>query len=119
MSKTDLEKNGAAQAAMLAAAFGVLTLAAVNVGTEVSEVFKTRVHDVGKALVPGAEGIGPYSGKEAISLAVWLLSWWALHRFFRAKELPAATFMALFLILVALATTLVWPPVTHLFVPKG
>ena len=112
-SKTDLEKLGAAQAAILAAMSGILTLALVNLGTEVSEAFKATVHNVGKAWIPGAEGIGPYSGKETIALVVWLGSWFFLHRHLRTREWRQGWVMSLFLAGVALATTLFWPPVTH------
>ena len=112
-SKTNLEKMGAAQAAILAAALGLLTLSLVNLGTEVSEAFKTTVHNTGKLWMPGAQGIGPYSGKETISLAVWLGSWFFLYRILRAKEWNPQTVLILFLAGIAAATTLLWPPVTH------
>ena len=61
-SKINLEKNGAAQAAILSLMIGILTLALVNLGTEISEALKNAVHTIGKLWIPGAEGIGPYSG---------------------------------------------------------
>lgn len=112
-TKTNLEKQGVAQAAILGALLGVLTLALVNLGTEMSEAFKTTVHNIGKFSIPGAEGIGPYSGKETISLAVWLVSWFFLHRILRTKEWDQTVVLTVFLIGIALATTLLWPPVTH------
>lgn len=109
--KTNLEKNGAAQAAALSAMLGILTLALVNLGTEMSEAFKTKVHNIGKFWIPGAEGIGPYSGKETLALAAWLVSWYFLHRWLRAKELDPQWALAIFLIGMGCATTLLWPPV--------
>jgi hypothetical protein len=44
-----------------------VALAVVNVFTAASKPFNTWVHGVGKLWMPGAEGIGPYSGKETIS----------------------------------------------------
>jgi hypothetical protein len=64
--------SGAAVAALMAAMLGMLALAVVNVFTAASKDFNTWVHDVGKLWMPGATGIGPYSGKETISLLVWL-----------------------------------------------
>lgn len=109
--KTNLEKEGAAQAALLAAMLGILTLALVNLGTEISNEFKTWVHNIGKLWMPGAEGIGPYSGKETISLIVWLLSWYFLHRWLCKREWDNPVVMTVFLVGIACATTLLWPPV--------
>lgn len=112
-AKINLEKQGVAQAALLSAMIGVLTLAIVNLGTELSEAFKTTVHNIGKAWMPGAQGIGPYSGKETLALAAWLGSWFFLHRFLKSTEWNARVVITLFLLGVAAATTLLWPPVTH------
>ena len=112
-AKTNLEKMGAAQAALLAAMLGILTLALVNLGTEMSKAFTETVHKLGKLWMPGAQGIGPYSGKETISLIAWLLSWFVLHRLLRAKEWNAQFVLWIFLGGIAIATTLLWPPVTH------
>lgn len=109
--KSNLEKMGAAQAAFLAAMIGCLTLSLVNLGTEMSEVFKTQVHNIGKLWIPGAAGIGPYSGKETIALVAWLLSWYLLHRSLRTKEWDNQVVMTVFLVGIACATTLLWPPV--------
>ncbi len=64
--------GGIAVAALMAAMLGMLALAVVNVFTTASKPFNAWVHGVGKLWMPGAEGIGPYSGKETISLVVWL-----------------------------------------------
>lgn len=112
-SKANLEKLGTAQAALLAGMLGLLALAGVNLGTEISNGFKNIVHGIGKLWMPGAEGIGPYSGKETLSLAVWLLSWFILHRELKAKEWNQAVVLTVFLVGIAFATTLLWPPVTH------
>lgn len=106
-----LEKNGAAQAAILSAMLGCLTLALVNLGTEISESFKTTVHGIGKLWMPGAQGIGPYSGKETIALVVWLLSWLILARVLRDKEWNFQFVVVFFLVGMGVATTLIWPPV--------
>jgi hypothetical protein len=112
--KIDLKKIGAAQAALLSSMLGILALALVNLGTEISKAFQTRVHNLGMLWMPGAEGIGPYSGKETISLVVWLASWFLLHRLLRAKEWNHQAVIAFFLMGIACATTLLWPPVFSL-----
>lgn len=112
-SKTNLERMGAAQAATLAAMLGIVTLSLVNLGTEISKPFTETIHNIGKLWMPGARGIGPYSGKETISLVVWLVSWFLLHRFLRTKEWDAKAVLVIFLVGIAMATTLLWPPVTR------
>lgn len=110
-SKTNLEKNGAGQAAILAAMLGMLALSLVNLGTEVSETFKIQVHDLGKLWMPGAQGIGPYSGKETIALVAWLGSWFLLHRILRATEWPSRAVLIFFLAGAGISTSLLWPPI--------
>lgn len=116
---TNLEKGGAAQAALLSSMVGILTLALVNMGTEISEAFKTFIHRIGKVWIPGAEGIGPYSGKETVALVAWLLSWWMLHRLLRETERNFRVVIVIFLMGIACATTLLWPPVFMLFGPHS
>ncbi|MBI3252386.1 MAG: hypothetical protein HYZ52_03575 [Candidatus Omnitrophica bacterium] len=117
-SKTDLEKYGAAQAVLLSAMFGILTLSLVNLGTELSDAFKNAVHAVGKIWMPGAEGIGPYSGKETLALLAWLGSWFIFHRALRARQWNQSAVLVLFLLGIGAATTLLWPPVIHLMKPE-
>ena len=110
-SNNDLDKDGVAQAAILSVMIGVLTLSLVNLGTEISNGFKDVVHQVGKFWMPGAQGIGPYSGKETSALVAWLLSWIIFHQILRLREWNNRVVLAVFLIGIAIATTLIWPPV--------
>lgn len=110
-AKSDLNKLGVAQAALLSSMLGVLTLAVVHLGTEMSDAFKDMVHGIGKLWMPGAQGIGPYSGKESLSLLAWLVSWGVLYLLLRRREIGAQLAVGIFLIGVAVATTLLWPPV--------
>ena len=109
--KSDVIPEGAAQAAILSVIIGVLSLALVNIATEASDGFKETVHGIGKLWMPGAGGIGPYSGKETLSLVVWLISWALLHAFFKKRELNHRFVLVIFLLGIALATTLIWPPI--------
>ena len=103
--------SGIAVAALLASMAGMLALAVVNVFTAASKDFNAWVHGVGKLWMPGAAGIGPYSGKETISLVVWLGAWVVLHYALRRRELKLSTWLVVFLVGVGVATTLIWPPV--------
>jgi hypothetical protein len=103
--------SGEAVAALLAAMVGMLALAVVNQFTAASAAFNTWVHGVGKLWMPGAAGIGPYSGKETIALLAWVGSWLVLHPAVRHRELTLSRWLIVFLIGVGVATTLIWPPV--------
>ncbi|HEV8585849.1 MAG TPA: hypothetical protein VGT02_12830 [Methylomirabilota bacterium] len=103
--------SGIAVAALMGAMAGMLTLALVNVFTAASPAFNTWVHSVGKLWMPGAEGIGPYSGKETLAALGWLGSWAVLHGALRRRELDLSRWLIVFLLGVGVATTLIWPPV--------
>jgi hypothetical protein len=90
---------------------GMLALAVINACTAASPAVNTWVHSVGKLWMPGAEGIGPYSGKETLSALAWLGSWVILHYALRGRELSLSRWVIVFLVGVGLATTLIWPPV--------
>ena len=108
--------TGAAVAAYLSASLGVLALALSHLFSEKSESVKNTVHSLGKLWMPGAEGIGPYSGKETIQLLVWFSSWLVLHFWLRHKTVSVRSSGILFLIIIGIATTLLWPPVIHILV---
>jgi len=103
--------GGIAVAALMAAMLGMLTLAVVNVFTAAFPAFNTWVHNVGKLWMPGAQGIGPYSGKETLALIGWLGSWTILHFALRGRDLEISRWFIVFLVGVGIATTLIWPPV--------
>ena len=103
--------GGIAVAALMAAMTGMLTLAVVNAFTAGSKVFNVWVHEVGKLWMPGATGIGPYSGKETLALLAWLGAWLILHFALRRKDLEISRWFIVFLVGVGIATTLIWPPV--------
>jgi hypothetical protein len=107
--------TGEAVAALMAAMIGMLTLAMVNQFTAISPGFNTWVHSVGRLWMPGAAGIGPYSGKETLAVVGWLVSWAVLHPALRAREPTLSRWLIAFLGGVGLATTLIWPPVFEYF----
>lgn len=105
--------NGRAAAAYWSAGIGLLTMALVNLGTSLSKPFEKFVHAVGKAWMPGAQGIGPYSGKETFALVAWIGSWLILGAILRKREVKEPTSFIGFLTMLGVATTLFWPPVVH------
>lgn len=109
----DYKPNGASVAAVVAASIGLLALGLVVVATELSERAKELVFDVGKAWIPNAEGIGPYSGKETFLLVGWLGSWLILHLALRNREVNTKAWFGAALVALLVATFLVWPPAWH------
>ena len=109
---THEKPTGIAAAAILSAALGLLTVAGSHILAECSEAGNAWVHNVGKAWMPGAQGIGPYSGKETLALIAWLGSWALLHLALRRKNVNLGFYGTLFLIGLGVATTLLWPPIT-------
>lgn len=103
--------GGVAVAALMSAMLGLLALAVVNVFTAASKPFNAWVHDIGKLWMPGAAGIGPYSGKETIALVIWLGSWALLHYALRDRDMTVSVWLVVFLVGIGVATTLIWPPV--------
>lgn len=107
--------NGGSMAAMLGASFGLLVLGIVVLTTELSTGAKDFVFNVGKAWVPGASGIGPYSGKETFLLVGWALSWGGLHLALRHRNVNVRVAFAAAMVMLLAAIVLVWPPFWHLF----
>ena len=108
--------TGPAAAALLSVGLGLLALGLSQVLSEASTRVKEAMQAVGNAWMPGAQGIGPYSGKETLALLVWLISWAVLHAFLRRRDVSIVLAAAVALVLVGIATTILWPPVTHLLV---
>jgi len=107
--------NGAAVAAFLAVAIGSLVLAIVAFACDLSKPFEQVVFGIGKLWMPGAAHIGPYSGKETLGLAAWLVSWIVLHFVLRKRQLEGGLWLTVFLVGMGIASTLIWPPVARLF----
>lgn len=95
---------------MLAAMIGLLVLGIVHTTAQASTDFNTTVFNIGKAWIPNAAGIGPYSGKETFMLIAWLASWIVLHFLLRNKTLNLTMVTITFMVGIALATLLVYTP---------
>ncbi len=111
---TILKKNGQVAAAMIAAMIGVLSLGVSHMISVLSEDAKLFIHQVGKAWIPGAEGIGPYSGKESFMLIGWGISWLILYFALRNRDVKLPYYTLLFMIGISIATLLVWTPFVHI-----
>ena len=106
---------GAAAASLLSIGIGALAMAIVVGFADASAAFNSGfVHSVGKAWVPGAQGIGPYSGKLTFFLVGWLLSWAVGHLALRDRDVDLGKWAIASFALISLAILLVWPPITHL-----
>lgn len=95
--------TGAMIAALYAAVVGLLTLAIVNIASDVDGGFR--------AWITLHSGIGPYSGKVVLMLVAWAVSWPVLHVVLRRREVHVRTWFGVFLVLLLVATVLMWPPV--------
>lgn len=112
MSKTQQEAkpNGRAVAAMLSAMIGLLVMGIIHTWTDASASFSTFVLNVGKAWIPNAAGIGPYSGKETFMLISWFGSWALLYLLLRNRRVNLTIATLIFMIGMALATLFVYTP---------
>lgn len=110
---TDEKPTGIAAAAILSASLGLLALAVSHLVAEFSSAGKAWVHAWGKAWMPGAQGIGPYSGKETLAFITWIGSWILLSLLLRRKNVRLLGVGVLSLIGLATATALLWPPITE------
>jgi hypothetical protein len=100
-------------AAILAAAVAAFTLGAVVLWTELDKKVSDVVFAVGKAWMPHAQEVGPYSGKETVTAVVWLASWLVLHLALRKRHINPKPWFALALLLLLAGILGIWPPVWH------
>ena len=110
--------SGGAAAALISSSLGLMALALSHLASEASSSVKEFVLGLGKLWMPGAQGIGPYSGKETIALLVWIVSWIILHMTLRKREVSILGSAILWLVGLGVATTLLWPPVVHWVIGK-
>ncbi len=102
--------TGEAVAALFSAMIGLLLMGIINFGANASSGFNSWVLSVGKAWIPNAQGLGPYSGKETFLLVGWLGSWAVLHFGLRHKNVRMTVPMVVFTIGIALATLFIYTP---------
>jgi hypothetical protein len=101
--------TGPIVATMMAVVCGEFALLLADKVSNRSKAVEGWVFSLGKWM-PGATGsgaggsIGPYSGKETIALAVWLLSWAVMHVTLRNRITSIAKSIKVFLILMIVIT---------------
>ena len=115
IQQTDTKPNGPVAAAFVAAGVGSLVLGLMVTLAEMSADVRTFL-DFSKNYGLGS-GVGPLSGKVAIAVVAYIVSWIVLHFLWRGKELPFRTWFVTALVLVAIGFALTFPPIFLLFAP--
>ena len=109
-TRSKIPQSGEAVAAFLSAMIGLFVMGLVNLGTEASSSFQAFVLSVGKAWIPYAQGIGPYSGKETFFLISWLGSWFILYYALKNRDMKITLPAIIFVIGIGLSTLLFYTP---------
>ena len=99
--------EGVISAAILATGVGATTLGVVTVLAEAS----TAVKDA----LAWSTAVGPLSGKTAVAVIVWLLSWVVLHIVLRNRSTETGRALTITLVLIALGVLGTFPPFFQLF----
>ena len=113
--QTDIKPNGPVAAAFVAAGVGSLVLGLMVTLAEMNADFRTFL-DFSRSYGLG-NGVGPLSGKVAIAVVAYVVSWIVLHFLWREKELQFRTWFGSALVLVAIGFALTFPPIFLLFAP--
>ncbi len=117
-----LRPTGEAIAAFISPVLGLLALSIANYIWEATRWDPAR--DVSAlyiklgSWIPESDKIGPLVGKETILLVVWLGTWVALHLALRKRELRVAPWAIAFVVGIAFAALLLWPPLAEIFIPE-
>ncbi|AFH60434.1 hypothetical protein B2K_06815 [Paenibacillus mucilaginosus K02] len=106
-------KNGEAVAAMLAVLLGMAVLTAAHWWSSGDPASANPRLLKLASWVPGGLRIGPYAGKEAAALTVWLGSWLVLFLLLRRYDPPLKPWAYGFAAVFVLLLLLLWPPVYH------
>ncbi len=99
--------NGAAAAAILAAAIGCFVIGLMTLGAEISPALKNALTWYNPA--------GPLSGKTGVGVIVWLIAWVVLHNLWKGRDVNFRTVGIVVAILLLLGFLLTFPPVFMAF----
>lgn len=114
-ASADSKPNGPVAAAFLAAGIGSLVLGIFVVLNEVSEDISAFLRfDANYGL---GSGVGPLSGKVALAVIAYLVSWVILHLVLRGKEVNFRNAFIVSLVLVGIGIALTFPPIFLAFAP--
>jgi hypothetical protein len=121
--QTSTKPNGPVAAAFLAAGVGSL---AMGIGVLLNEASATIKSAIGidfnaflqfdKSIGLGS-GVGPLSGKVALAVIAYAVSWIVFHLWLRGREVPFRPYFIASLVLVGLGFALTFPPIFMLFAP--
>jgi hypothetical protein len=95
--------NGAASAALLAAALGCTFFGLIVVLSEAN-------HAVQQMMILN-RSVGPLSGKSTFGMLAWLVSWLVLHSLLRKRHLNFQTVTAIAAVFVLIGLLSTFPPV--------
>jgi len=97
--------NGGAMASFLGAGIGAFSMG----------VF-VLLNEAGLFAAPTLYGpAGGVSGRTTLAVLVWLMAWGALHRRWRAREIPSRHVYPLTLVLIGTGILATFPPIWRLF----
>ena len=99
--------TGPAAAAMLAAGIGSFAMGLLAILSETVAL----VHDA----LPWIKSVGPLSGKVALTVIIWLVAWFILHRTYKGRNANITNAALTTAGLVALGIIMMLPPIWHLF----
>ncbi len=99
--------NGEAAAAIVAAGIGCLTMGILTV----LETAIGGLHTVLQFYAPA----GSITGISSLMVSAWLVSWVALHRLWKSKQMNFTRMFVIALICILLGVVGIFPPFVHLF----
>lgn len=103
-TRNEERSNGAALAAVLAAAIGAFSLGLIV-------IFNT----MGLISIPALyEPAGGVSGRTTLSVVIWVISWVILHNRWKAQHVSYRRILLLSLILIGVSLVLTFPPLWSL-----
>jgi hypothetical protein len=96
-------------ASFMACGIGSTFFGLAVIGAEMNEAFKNAINL--------NAGVGPLSGKAAIGVTAFILSWIILHFVMRGKNIPLKTSFIVGIVLTLLGVLFTYPPFFLLFAP--
>ncbi len=122
LANSRLKPNGEAVAALMSPMIGLLVFSIANLIWEakrwIPEQDVTPLYVRIGSWIPNANKIGPFAGKETILLLVWGGAWLVLHLLLHKRELRVAPWAIAFVIGIAAAALLLWPPFAEILIPE-
>lgn len=100
-------RNGEAAAAIVAAGIGCLTMGILTV----LETAVGGLHTLLQFYPPA----GSITGITSLMVVAWLVSWVALHRLWKSKQMNFTRMFVITLVCILLGMVGIFPPFVHLF----